>query len=269
MKTQHFVRDHKTTRGESRRFLGNFLFNFTRSARLMHAILRVFRSDELLLEEAMRSYIIALTSALETYYRDIYVYVLSQDKDALCRVLSGEKDKASLSDIHASLDAGLEFYDIAASTAAFQSLDQVDAFMSKLFDQRGYLETLEKYECEFAVPARGARARIKLPSSWRVDLATVFSKRHALVHDANKSFDLSPDDMQRLETVALLVPQLTAELLARKFNGKGTLRFAGLPALMILEDILSDNWYVVTDGSSGFYLQGFKDEVTGDASAGP
>lgn len=59
--------------------------------------------------------------------------------------------------------------------------------------------------------------------------------------------------MASLETTALLVPQLTAELVSKKFDGKGTLRIRGLPVLILVDDLLSDDWEIAEE--EGIRLQ--------------
>lgn len=88
-----FIRELKANRGEVWSFLTNFLGNFGRSALLMHRVIATLHTDKLVCQEAMRSYIIAMTSCLETFYRDVYIYVLSQDEASLRRVLPDVREK--------------------------------------------------------------------------------------------------------------------------------------------------------------------------------
>ncbi len=248
MNSFQFISDLKGTRGEVWGFLVNFLGNFGRSARLMHRVLATLRDDKVVCEEAMRGYITAMASCLETFYRDLYIYVLSQDEESLRRALAEVRDKATLAEIHSLLADGLTFSEIVTGKATFQSISEIDSFVSKLFHPAGYLDTLQDYEHMCLVPSRAARqARFKLDDKWRTNLAKIFTTRHALVHDANMSFQLSANEMASLETTALFVPQLTAELVSKKFDGKGTLRIRDLPVLILVDDLLSDDWEVAEE----------------------
>jgi hypothetical protein len=214
----------------------------------MHRVLATLREDKLVCQEAMRGYTIAMTSCLETFYRDLYVYVLSQDEVSLRRVLADVRDKATLAEIHSLLADGLTFSEIVTGKATFQSVSEIDSFLSKLFHPAGYLDTLQDYEHICLVPSRDARAaHFKLDDKWRSNLAKIFTTRHALVHDANKSFHLSANEMASLETTALFVPQLTAELVSKKFDGKGTLRIRDVPVLILVDDLLSDDWEIAEE----------------------
>lgn len=243
-----FISDLKGTRGEAWGFLVNFLGNLARSARLMHRVLATLRDDKVACEEAMRGYIIAMASCLETFYRDLYVYVLSQDEVSLRRVLAEVREKATFAEIHSLLADGLTFSEIITGKATFQNISEIDSFVSKLFHPVRYLDTLQAYEHICLVPSRAAGpARFKLDDKWRSSLAKIFTNRHALVHDANMLFQLSANEMASLETTALFVPQLTAELVSKKFDGKGTLRIRDLPVLVLVDDLLSDDWEIAEE----------------------
>jgi len=59
------IKTLKDARGEPTNYFLNFLRNMARAAMLMHKILEVFRTDEQLLQEACRNYVIALASCME------------------------------------------------------------------------------------------------------------------------------------------------------------------------------------------------------------
>jgi hypothetical protein len=54
--------------------------------------------------------------------------------------------------------------------------------------------------------------------------------------------------MQELETVSLLIPQITAEMFAQTWGGKGTFRQSGTPVLLTIESLVS-NWRMANDDS--------------------
>jgi hypothetical protein len=76
------MQGRQASRGSVPSYHLNFLRNFAASARLMHSSLKAFRSDENLLREAVRQYMIGMTSCLETYYRDLFV-ALRQARQAV------------------------------------------------------------------------------------------------------------------------------------------------------------------------------------------
>lgn len=219
----------------------------------MHKVLQVFRADSSLVTQAERAYIISIASCLETFYRDLLVYALARDDISLASILEGIREKATAAEFHRLLREGVSFPEIASSSVTFQSLAEIEAIMSYLFQPAGYLAALDSYQADCLMPSRGARTRFSLEKRWRSDVERIFTERHALVHDANRKMTVAPRDLAHLETVALLVPQLTAELLAKKHDGKGTLRIegepslAGLPVLLIVTDVISDEWEITDD----------------------
>lgn len=242
MKNKNFIRDLQLTRGEKSVFLANFIINFARGARLMHKILPQFKNQEPIIQEAIRNYIISIASCLETFYRDIYVYVLSLDETILERVLPDLKTKTTIADIHSLLKDGVNFSEIAASEASFQSVAEIDSFMSKLFTPKSYFEELDTYSLDCLIPARSIRAKMELHAQWRSEFAAIFNYRHSLVHNANKSCLVDFPEIQKLEALALTVPQMTTELIAKKFPISGVFRMEGSPVLFLIEDMVAEDW---------------------------
>ncbi len=253
MRDAERIAELRSSRGTPTGFLANFLCSFSEAARLMHKVLETFRADSGLIAQAERAYIISIASCLETFYRDLLVYALARDEVSLSSVLQGIREKATAAEFHRLLRDGVSFPEIASSGVTFQSLAEIEAVMAYLFQPTGYLAALDSYHCDCLIPSRGGRARFNLDKEWRADVERIFRERHALVHDANRKMTVVPHDLARLETVALLVPQLTTELLAKRHAGKGTLRVEGepslaeLPVLLLVKDVISDEWEITDD----------------------
>jgi hypothetical protein len=258
MHANRFIRDLKSSRGEVHSFLLNYLTSFYRSALLAHSLLRCFRDQssslyphrETLLPETMRSYVIGITTSMETFFRDQYVYVLSNDETALKRVLPKAQEKTPLVDVHEWLSSGVTFAEIAASKATFQNLAELNRFLSPLFKSSGFLDTLGAYEHKCVV--RGFSTRVRLPEGWRSTFAQLFDSRHKFVHDANCVCELTEEAVARIETVSLLIPQFAIELLSNQFESKGTFRSGELPVLVLISDMLGQ-WEVCDNRAEAGY----------------
>jgi hypothetical protein len=248
MKTTTFLKDLRETRGDENAYLANFIINFARAAFLMHKILPQFKDREVVMQEAIKNYVVSIASCLETFYRDISIYVLSLDESILERVLPDLKTKTTYADIHSLLKDGIKFSEIAATEASFQSMAEIDSFMSKLFHPKGYFEELDSYSLDCLVPTRSKRVKMQLSNQWRSEYASIFNHRHSLVHNANKPCLIQLPEIQKLEALALTVPQMTAELIAQKFPIKGTIRANGFPVLLLVEDVISEDWEIANDG---------------------
>jgi hypothetical protein len=89
---KNFIKERKQSRGEPSWYLVNFLRNFARARSLMHSCIRQMSTDKLLIEEAKRNYMISMTSALETFYHDLFVYILEKDDSILEDILADIKE---------------------------------------------------------------------------------------------------------------------------------------------------------------------------------
>jgi hypothetical protein len=247
MKKSNFIKEWRASRGEDNSYLMNFIYNFCRSAYLMHKVLPQFRDQKGIIQESIRNYIISTATCLETFYRDLLIFVLSQDETTLERVLPDLREKTTYSDIHSLLQDGIKFAEIAVADASFQNISEIETFMSKLFFPNSYLQELDSFFLECFIPARSARTIFKLDNSWRSDFAKIFIHRHSFVHDANKVCDIELSEIRQLETIALLVPQLTTYLIANKFSKVVLSKEHNTPVIFIIEDIISDDWEVVPD----------------------
>ena len=166
MKKTDFISELKSTRGNENSYMVNFIGNFARAATLMHKILAQFGKQDELVREASKSYIVSIVSCLETFYRDLFTYVLSLDESTLERVLPDLKEKPTYSNMHTLLKQGVEFSDIVATEANFQSIAEIDSFMSKLFFPNSYLKELDSFSFRCFVPARSIQANMKLDQDW-------------------------------------------------------------------------------------------------------
>lgn len=243
----NILKAFKESRGEPISYLQNFIINISTSAQLMHAVLREFRTNEAIFKEACKNYIISLTSCLETFYRDLYVFVLEKDPESLKLILPELREKVSLAEVHALLESGFSFAEITSTRVNFQNLEQVECFFSKIFRPTGYLGTMDAFELECFIISKMVRAKIRLPENWRSKLSQLLMKRHEYVHNANSKFTLTSSEMAETEALVLLLVQLTSHCMAQKFGGKSALHLGEFPAILLVDDLLADDWEPATD----------------------
>ncbi len=245
------LRARRASRGPAPQYLLNFLQNFACSARLMHAVLGGFRSQEDLVCQAIRQYLIGVTSCLETFYRDLYVALLEADKALFQRVLEGDKQGARrLAKLRTSEPAEITNAELAAELAKFQNLSGIDSALSKVLAPSGYIAALDNRCFPCAIPSRNPKTvSLRLWPNWRDQFSSIFDHRHELVHDANKDCAVQPKDMAGLEAVALVVPQISTFLVAEHHGLKSSLLAMsdGPPAVLLVEDLISDDWHIERD----------------------
>jgi hypothetical protein len=128
---------------------------------------------------------------METFYRDLCLFVISNDDQVLKIILGEVREKTTFADIHQFLSDGATFPDIASSSLGFQNIEQIEASMSKIFPPKGYIFSLSEFELACLVPAKGTRGSVRLPENWNAKFADFFQRRHEYVHNSNCKFDLS------------------------------------------------------------------------------
>ncbi len=240
------IRKLQASRGSSPAYLLNFLRNFAAPARLMHASIRAFRSDETLLRQSMRQYVIGIASCLETYYRDLYVALLQADQQLVRRPFERDRRASRLTKLRAAGPDDIPEAEWAAELAKFQNLLGIDQALSELLEPLGYVQALTSTDFPCVIPSRrDDLACLRLWPEWQDQFSSVFDHRHEFVHDANKPCTLAPAEMARIESTALLVPQLTSVLMARQLSATAPLlAMEGVPTILLVEDLVAGDWQV-------------------------
>jgi hypothetical protein len=127
MKKKNYIIDRKKTRDQPQKFLMNFLGNFSQAAALMHSFLPASDENDSLLREAKKNYLISMVSCVETFYHDLFVHILENDKKILESILNSIKEKPTLSEIYNLQKEGISFSEIAASKMTYQSIEEVES----------------------------------------------------------------------------------------------------------------------------------------------
>lgn len=245
------LRDRQASRGSAPSYHLNFLRNFAGSARLMHSSLKAFRSDEDLLSEAIRQYIIGMTSCLETYYRDLFVALLEADKFLLQRLFERDKRAKQLTKLRATESADIPTAELAGELVKFQNLFGIDQALSKILQPLRYIDALTSTEFVCIIPSRSPKlASLRLWPQWQGQFSDIFDHRHEFAHDANVRSVLPLSKMAGIEATALIVPQLTTLLVAQRLGATFSYLAAGdhVSAVLLVEDLIADDWHVAPNG---------------------
>lgn len=241
------MRGRRASRGSAPSYHLNFLRNFAVSARLMHSSLKAFRSDENLLSEAIRQYMIGMTSCLETYYRDLFVALLEADELLLQRVFEHDKRAKHLARLRATEPADIPTTELAGEFIKFQNLFGIDQALSEVLQPLRYVDALSSTEFVCIIPSRSPNpALLRLWPQWQGQFSSVFDQRHEFVHDANVRSALSLSEMAGVEATAFIVPQLTTLLVAQCLGVTFPMLAMGdrVPAVLLVEDLIADDWHV-------------------------
>lgn len=242
----------RATRKDSQWFLDNFLVNVSKAALLMRACTH-FRADEILFQEAIRNYVIALVGALETFYRDLFVHLYRDKPTVVTSIVSKIRKKQKFDLTHSELNEA----EIASMIVNFQRLSDVNSALSPLIRKGSdYFEEISDFTSPFAVPTKGAGLYdVKLLNGWKENLKALLEDRHRFVHDRNSDCDTSPEFMQRIETDVLMLAQISAAYFLGR-DDQSTWPPNTTPMFFVINDLIATDWVdgdlnEVEQGSNG------------------
>ena len=104
-------------RGDPREFVLGFLLNYSSPARLMHSLLPPTKDKEDILQAAMRAYSIGIAACVETFFRDLFFYLLERNPRLLQRALNEGNRKESASRLPLYIAEGVSAEEFAAHQA--------------------------------------------------------------------------------------------------------------------------------------------------------
>tara|TARA_R110002072_G_scaffold54240_3_gene142427 strand:+ start:311 stop:1111 length:801 start_codon:yes stop_codon:yes gene_type:complete len=233
---------------DSRKSIDDFCFsyfvNFYDSCHLMHSFVKSGGMNKELLAIAYRQYYVFLVSCWETFFRDIFVYVHTQDESLTDRLLVKLKPA-----IDAFNDDDISLPELLSKSFNFQNINDLDEAFSELWGAN-----FLKYVCTTNVGACGLNGKISddffvnnLFCDWHEDIVKTFTIRHKVVHDANFRPEVDFSFIQRAEALFLVIPQIATQVIAERFNlGRIVFQKGELcvPYIFTVSEILSNDWQV-------------------------
>ena len=184
---------------------------------------------------------IALVSCLETFYRDLFRLLLESHPQS-----ASQQRKVSKKKLDELLQAGLHPNDVSVEFIGLQNAKNITDTLDQYFPPNGYISALsEGLTCK--VPNKSPNIILfQLDSKWPQRFDELFEVRHRYVHDANSRSDMSVEAIRELETLVILLPQLTTWRLSspahKLASKKGDLNYL---ALLIVDDLVRDDWEFV------------------------
>jgi hypothetical protein len=227
-------------------FLVNLLSNLARSATLMHRCIRDFRSNPTLFQEAIRNYTVALVGALETFYRDLFVWAYARRPEIVSTIISSMR--SSPCDIsHHTLSPA----EVASSLLSFQRLSEIERAITPLLDGVSYFASISNYSLICIVPSRSDKlVSIQLPMDWRSQIERLLADRHRFIHDSNAACNTEPKFMAKVEFIVVCIAHFTSAILNERIVGK-RLPESSVPAFLLVEDLIAEDWIVGDDSAAG------------------
>ena len=224
-------------------FSMSFLTNFSQNSRLMHAQIK---KNNNLFEVAYRQYYVFLISCWETFFRDLFVYIHTDNQertDDLFIRMQGNIEKINVGD-------DITLAEILSKSFNFQNLDDLEKAYNGLWesDFLNYICNTSVGYCGFSGKISNGFKLYDLFSDWQDIIEETFSIRHRIVHDANFRPKIDINLIQKSEAIFLLIPQIATHFIAQKFDFKRVMlssEMQDVPYIFNMQDIFASDWHIV------------------------
>ena len=228
----------KTSRGTIDDFCSNYLSNFSENAQVMHFALK---GTQAINSVAYSQYFVFLVSSLETFFRDIFIYIHSVDAELMDKLIEKFKITERLPN-----SEELTSIEVLSKSFNFQNLNDLESAFDQVWGGR-FLYTVINTSispCGFNGKVfQHVCAKNHFPS-WKNILSETFSIRHKVVHDANFRPESNMELARQAESLFLLLPQITTLVVAKKYKLKSVfLKSNGndCPYIFSIHDILAED----------------------------
>ncbi len=185
-------------------------------------------------------YVIGLTSALETFLRDLFVYSYRDRQDAFASYIRSRDIKIALAEILEIQSGEIDWVEYCASTINFQSLVECDRAFGALFEGGSWSKAMADFER--SVQVHGRTGLLKTPEDWWPSFDQLLQLRHRVVHDANFRDPIASEFLQHAEANVVVIPQICNILWSEIIHGDHGIFVTdtGVPAIFLIDDLLAD-----------------------------
>lgn len=245
-KLEH-VKVKAQTRGDVRAVGINYMSRLYAVVHHMHEVLRIGGEDTVLIQTSIRQYLIALAGHLETFFRDIFRFILEQDAPFFDRTV--QTHRVRLPATQQLVEVGITRFDYVAETMTLQSASSIADTLDPFFGPNGFRSAVESTQLMYAVPSRSAIGQgfpIAMFPEWWEDFSQLFQLRHELIHDANSSSVIERPVVARLEALCVMLPQYVTLMVFSSATQETARQEEVLPAMLLVEDFLAKDWQIVT-----------------------
>ena len=236
--------DLKSNRNRIDDYLTNFLINYSSFSRAMHGQINPKTKDEELKIYAYQ-YLSSIITCWETFFRDLFVYLISIDsnlKNEIIKELKIKEDTIQEIEIGEYLSKCFNFQNSEDIIKAFYPIFNANIFDFTAEDKFVYFTPNQNKESLYSL--------LEVIPDYNTILKEGMNERHKMIHDGNfiKNIKFNSDFIKKAETVFLLFPQILSRLLSEKYNlsrflisnGKNNYNY-----LFLIMDLISDDWEIV------------------------
>jgi hypothetical protein len=189
--------------------------------------------------------IISLVSCWETFFRDIFVFIINTDNEVTERLLMGLDNTIRDRIIESETVA-----DYFSKLYNFQSINDIKEAFFLVLNDKDIFTTIG----EFIIPFINKEEVYKFSlnhsfSKWFDYVELMFIERHKIVHDANYRAEILISKLEKAEDAFLYFPQIFAIWLQGRYKIKTNIMTTimkenPIPALMTRELMIGGKWYI-------------------------
>lgn len=203
------------------------------------------KENQALYETAISYSIISLVSCWETFFRDVFVFIINSNENIKSMLLQNEdtEKQSKLVEFDAVADYFSKLYN-------FQRINEIKEAFYKVLNEIDIFLTVG----DFIIPyiEDGIVYKFSLNHSfqkWLELVEYIFEERHKIVHDANYNTDIKINDLEKAENAFLYFPQIFSIWLNLKFSINANILMINqdknkLPALLTREQMVQGKWYI-------------------------
>jgi hypothetical protein len=235
----------------------NLVRNVSKQRAFLHELISVNKHTSWT-SQIISSYIVSLVSCWETFFRDVFVFLLKRNQtfsDAL-------KKSKTVGKVLGHLPKGIvDQEEYIAHIFNFQNLHDIeDAFSLILGPNSGLRPPAEQDTLCFVSNKGWAQFSLsKLFPDWASDLDFILQERHRIIHDANYLSVVSNKYIQRIETELFFYLQLFGIFVSNNYQLPWVKLNTDIMAMQLvtstaenckaivltLDDLLSNDWEVM------------------------
>jgi hypothetical protein len=202
-------------KGEENAFV-NLIGNLYRHRKFVHDMISE-KLSESQMDMVISRYVVSLVTCWETFFRDVFVFLLKRHPSISDRLRLNKKVQRSLR--RAPDDPAVE-EEFIANIFNFQNLDSLRDAFAPILGTIGKLELPARQDAFIHVKGKGwlPFSLSNLFPKWKDDLNFILQERHRIIHDANHSGTISRKDIQRIESVLFFYLQLFGIFVSNRFQ---------------------------------------------------
>lgn len=189
--------------------------------------------------------IISLISCWETFFRDIFVFIINADNEVRDKLLHNLdiaiRDKIVESDTVA---------DYFSKLYNFQSINDIREAFNLVLMEEDIFSTIGEFIIPFINDGEVYKFSLNYSfSKWFDYVELMFQERHKIVHDANYRSEISISKLEKAENVFLYFPQIFSFWLNGRFKTGANIMTTmaddyPIPTLMTRELMINGKWYI-------------------------